>query len=51
MHVPLRSEVVEDLELAVFERVEDRMRSEIARESEQVLEFSEDCRMWVARKA
>lgn len=50
MHVPLRSEVVEDLELAGFERVEDRMRSEIARESKQVFEFSEDCRMWVARK-
>ncbi len=50
MHVPLRSDVVEDLELAGFELVEDAMRSEIARESAAVLDFSEDCRLWVARK-
>ncbi|MDQ8179761.1 class I SAM-dependent methyltransferase [Pelagicoccus sp. SDUM812005] len=50
MHVPLRSDVVEDLELAGFEVVEDAMRSELARESAAVLDFSEDCRMWVARK-
>ncbi len=50
MHVPLRSDVVEDLEAVGFEVVEDSMRSEIVRESAAVLDFSEDCRMWVARK-
>ncbi|MDQ8186842.1 class I SAM-dependent methyltransferase [Pelagicoccus sp. SDUM812002] len=50
MHVPLRSEVVADLLGVGFERVEDAMRSELACERAAVLDFSEDCRMWVARK-
>jgi SAM-dependent methyltransferase len=50
MHVPLRAEVVEDLRQAGFELLEDAMRSELACESASVLEFSEDCRLWVARK-
>lgn len=50
MHVPLREDVVEDLEIAGFELVEDAMRSELAHESTSVRDFSEDCRMWVARK-
>lgn len=50
MHVPLRADVLEDLELLGFERAEDSMRSALARESASVLDFSEDCRMWVARK-
>lgn len=50
MHVPLRSDVAQDLEIAGFELVEDAMRSEIASESASVLDFSEDCRLWVARK-
>jgi hypothetical protein len=51
MHVPLRDEVVEDLERTGFDIVEDAMRSELARESAAVLDFSEDCRLWVARKS
>ncbi len=50
MHVPTRSEVVEDLSEAGFELVEDAMRSSLARESAAVLDFSEDCRLWVVRK-
>lgn len=50
MHVPLRSDVVEDLEEVGFEVIEDSMRSELVRESAAVLDFSEDCRLWVVRK-
>ncbi|EDY84264.1 methyltransferase, UbiE/COQ5 family [Verrucomicrobiia bacterium DG1235] len=49
MHVPRRAEVVEDLESVGLSLVEDAMRSELARESAAVRDFSEDCRMWVAR--
>ena len=50
MHVPLRRDVEADLRGAGFKVLESAMRSEIARESEQTLAFSEDCRMWVAEK-
>lgn len=50
MHVPTRTEVSEDLTFAKMNVVEDSMRSDLARESEVTLDFSEDCRMWVARK-
>lgn len=51
MHVPLRRDVAADLREAGFDVVEDRMRSEIARESDVVEDFAEDCRLWVARRA
>lgn len=50
MHVPTRSEVLEDLEACDWERVDDCMRSEIADESPEVEAFSENCRFWVAKK-
>ena len=50
MHVPLRSEVIEDLEMTGWNLAEDCMRSEIAPESGPVEQFSEDCRFWVAKK-
>lgn len=50
MHVPLSSEVMEDLEQTGFELLEEASRSSLARESHQVLSFSEDCRLWVARR-
>lgn len=50
MHVPTREEVLEDLEMTDFELVEDAMRSALVRESPAVLEFSEDCRLWLVRK-
>lgn len=50
MHVPLQSDVTADLEAAGFQLLETKMRSDIARESPEVLDFSEDCRMWVVKK-
>lgn len=50
MHVPNRQEVERELRKAGFNLVDCRMRSEIARERQEVLEFSEDCRFWVAKK-
>lgn len=50
MHVPTREEVLQDLAAAGFEWLEDAMRSSLVRESAAVLDFSEDCRMWVVRK-
>lgn len=50
MHVPNRDEVLEDLRLTGWTCCEDRMRSEISDESRPVLEFSEDCRFWIAKK-
>ncbi|MDQ8203732.1 class I SAM-dependent methyltransferase [Pelagicoccus sp. SDUM812003] len=51
MHVPTRAEVEAALGEAGFELIESAMRSELARESAAVLDFSEDCRLWVARKS
>jgi SAM-dependent methyltransferase len=50
MHVPRRSEVLIDLEATGWVWEEDKMRSEIASESADVLSFSEDCRFWIAKK-
>ncbi|HCR30840.1 MAG TPA: class I SAM-dependent methyltransferase [Opitutae bacterium] len=50
MHVPTREEVEQELRKAGYKVVDCRMRSEIAREKEEVLGFSEDCRFWVAKK-
>lgn len=51
MHVPTRTEVGEDLAAPGLELRFTEMRSAIARESRQILDFSEDCRLWVAGKA
>lgn len=50
MHVPTRSRVEKELQAVGFLVDDCRMRSEIEREPEEVLEFSEDCRFWVAKK-
>ncbi len=50
MHVPRRNEVLEDLNATGWAHCEDQMRSEISDESRSVLEFSEDCRFWIAKK-
>lgn len=49
MHVPNRDEVLEDLKRAGLIHCEDRMRNEITDESPGVVEFSEDCRFWIAK--
>lgn len=50
MHVPTRKEVAAALVTAGFAVVEDASRRAIAKESAATLDFSEDCRLWVARK-
>lgn len=47
IHIPTREEVVADLAATGWQLVDDRMRSSIAEESQDVLEFSVDCRFWV----
>ncbi len=51
MHVPTRVEMLQALESIGFELLEDAMRSDLAQESAVTLDFSEDCRLWVARKS
>jgi ubiquinone/menaquinone biosynthesis C-methylase UbiE len=50
IHVPAKQDVVEDLKAIGFKLEADVLRSRIAAESEGVLEFSDECRFWVARK-
>lgn len=50
MHIPRRREVLADLEETGWLWEEDQMRSRIANESSSVLDFSEDCRFWIAKK-
>jgi SAM-dependent methyltransferase len=49
MHLPTRAEVLEDLAATGWTPVYDEMRRRIARESPEVVAFSDECRFWVAR--
>lgn len=49
MHLPTRTEVLEDLTATGWTPVFDEMRRRIARESSDVVAFSDECRFWVAR--
>jgi SAM-dependent methyltransferase len=51
MHLPDRAEILADLRATGWHPVWDEMRSAFARESRAVREFSDDCRVWVARRA
>ncbi len=51
MHLPDRREILEDLAGTGWTHAFDAMRTEIARESRAVKDFSDECRFWVARKA
>jgi len=51
MHVPSRAEILEDLAACGWLYEEDCARCEWADESAQVREFSDECRLWVARRA
>lgn len=51
MHLPDRAEILGDLAATGWVHVEDRLRCELARESEAVRKFSDECRFWVARRA
>ncbi|MDE2868443.1 MAG: class I SAM-dependent methyltransferase [Chloroflexota bacterium] len=50
IHIPTRAEVARLVADAGFILVEDRLRSELAVESETTRNFSAECRMWVARR-
>lgn len=50
IHIPTRAEVAKLVADAGFIVAEDRLRSEIAIESEATCEFSAECRMWVVRR-
>ena len=50
MHLPNRTEILEDLAATGWTHEFDEMRRRIAAESRAVREFSDECRFWVARK-
>jgi hypothetical protein len=50
MHLPDRSEILEDLASTGWIHDFDSMRRDLARESRAVVDFSDECRFWVARR-
>ena len=50
MHLPDRTEILEDLAATGWRHEFDALRRELAQESAAVREFSDECRFWVARK-
>lgn len=51
MHLPNRTEILEDLAATGWVHDYDALRREITKESRAVLDFSDECRFWVARRA
>ncbi len=51
MHLPDRAEILEDLAATGWLHEHDVMRRDVAKESRQVEDFSDECRFWVARRA
>jgi SAM-dependent methyltransferase len=51
MHLPDRAEILADLAATGWVHEFDAMRSAVARETRAVLDFSDACRFWVARRA
>ena len=50
IHIPDRAEILGDLAATGWTHETDTMRSELARETDAVTEFSDNCRFWVARR-
>ena len=50
IHVPFTEEIRRDLKASGFKIEGDFLRSQIANESPQVREFSDECRFWIAAK-
>ncbi len=50
MHLPDRAEILADLAATGWTPTFDALRSEIAKESRAVLDFSDECRFWAAKK-
>jgi SAM-dependent methyltransferase len=51
MHLPDRREILEDLAATGWNHEFDALRSDVAKESKAVCDFSDECRFWVARKS
>lgn len=51
MHLPDRKEILEDLAATGWTHTFDAMRTEVARESKAVRDFSDECRFWAALRA
>lgn len=51
MHLPDRAEILADLAATGWTHDYDAMRRDLARESRAVVEFSDECRFWAARRA
>lgn len=51
MHLPDRSEILDDLAASGWTHAFDALRSEIGRESPAVRDFSDECRFWAAYRA
>ena len=50
MHLPDRREILEDLGATGWKHTFDARRTEVARESRAVRDFSDECRFWVAHR-
>ncbi len=50
MHLPDRAEILADLAATGWTHEFDAMSTELAKESRPVLDFSDECRFWVARR-
>ncbi len=50
MHLPDRREILDDLAVTGWQPTFDAMRTEIAKESRAVRDFSDECRFWVATR-
>ncbi len=50
MHIPDQIEVREDLAATGFELVESHLRSNLASESAEVRDFSDECRFWITKR-
>ncbi|MDX2109167.1 MAG: class I SAM-dependent methyltransferase [Verrucomicrobiota bacterium] len=50
VHIPDRTEVIEDLGSTGWTLVRDCLRSELANEPAEVRDFADECRFWIAQK-
>jgi SAM-dependent methyltransferase len=51
MHLPDRREILDDLVTTGWKHAFDAMRSEIAKETRAVRDFSDECRFWAAHRS
>jgi ubiquinone/menaquinone biosynthesis C-methylase UbiE len=49
IHIPIRGEIMEDLQATGWRYEVDALRAEIANEKEDVRAFGDDCRFWIAQ--